>query len=317
MKKRFLIVAATAAVMLYAGTAAFAAELARMNFATGGTTGIYYTLGGVIAQKLTEKGVVNITVQSTGASNENLRLVNAGEVPIAFSQNDLAYAAYNGLEPYKSKYENLTAVVATHAEVIHAVARAGAGLTKLEDFKGRKVSLGARGSGNEANCRQIFPYFGLTYDNINPIFLPYGESADQFKDRQIDAFLFTFPYPHPVMMDITTTHEVAYLPIGGKQADDIIAKFPYFFKTEIPAKTYKGQEAAVPTIGVKAMIVANKNAPDALIYTFVKGLFEHLESIQASHSKAAEISLKTALEAMTVPLHPGAAKFYKEKGLIK
>ncbi|MDR2695311.1 MAG: TAXI family TRAP transporter solute-binding subunit [Deltaproteobacteria bacterium] len=317
MKKRFLIVAAAVTMTLFAITAAFAAELPRMNFATGGTTGIYYTLGGVIAQKLKEKGVLDMTVQSTGASNENLRLVNAGEVPIAFSQNDLAYAAYNGLEPYKSKHENLTAVVSTHSEVIHAVARAGIGLSKLEDFKGRKVSLGARGSGNEANCRQIFPFFGLTYDNISPIFLPYGESADQFKDRQIDAFLFTFAYPHPVIMDITTTHQVTYLPIGGKQADDIIAKFPYFIKTAIPANTYKGQDAAVPTLGVKAMLVANKNVPEALVYTFTKGVFDHLESIQAGHSKAAEMSLKTALEGLTVPLHPGAVKYYKEKGLIK
>jgi TRAP transporter TAXI family solute receptor len=317
MKRRSAILSAAVCVTLLAFTAGFAAEAPRINFATGGTSGIYYTLGGVIAQKLKEKNVAEITVQSTGASNENLRLVEAGEVPLAFSQNDLAYAAYNGLEPYKSKYANLTAVVATHSEVIHAVGRKEAGMAKLEDFKGRKISLGARGSGNEANCRQIFPFFGLTYENIKPIFLPYGESIDQFKDRQIDGFLFTFPYPHPVMLDLTTTHEVGYLPIAGKQADDIIAKFPYFFKTEIPAKTYKGQDAAVPTIGVKAMIIANKDAPEDVVYRITKGLFENLEGIRSGHSKAAEISLKTALDAVTLPLHPGAAKYYREKGLIK
>ena len=270
MKRHFLSFTTASVITLCAFAAGGAAEVPRINFATGGTTGIYYTLGGVIAQKLTEKGIINVTVQSTGASNENLRLVNSGEVPVAFSQNDLAYAAYNGLEPYKSKHENLTAVVATHSELIHAVARTGSGITKMEDFKGHKISLGARGSGNEANCRQIFPYFGLTYSNITPIFLPYGESVDQFKDRQIDGFLFTFPYPHPIMLDITTTHDVTYLPIAGKQADDILTKFPYFFKTEIPAKTYKGQDAAVPTIGVKAMIIADKNASEDVIYAFTK-----------------------------------------------
>ena len=316
--KRLTILALSFALVAMAATSASAA-MKRINFGTGGTTGIYYTLGGVIAQVLNEKGVMEITVQSTGASNENLRLVQQGEVPIAFSQNDLAYAAYNGLAPYKEKYTNITAIAATHSELIHAVAREGAGITKIEDFKGKKISLGARGSGNEANCRQIFPFFGLdaAYKDIKPIFLPYGESVDQFKDRQIDAFLFTFPFPHPIMMDIVTTHNVVYLPIEGKQADDIIAQYPYFFKADIPAGTYKGQEKAVPTIGVKAMIIANKDASEDDIYAITKGLFEHLEDIRKGHSKAQEISLETALEAMTIPLHPGAERYYREKGLIK
>jgi TRAP transporter TAXI family solute receptor len=320
MRRQLLIFAATVVATLFAFTTAFAANMPRFNLGTGGATGIYFSLGGVIAQKLRERGVLDITVQSTGASNENVRLVNANEVPFAFSQNDVAYSAYNGIEPYKSKFENLTAVVAMHAEVMHTIARAGIGVTKLEDLKGRKMSLGARGSGNELNCRQIFPFFGLssTYENLNPVFLPYGESADQFKDRQIDGFLFTFGFPHPVIMDITTSHDVTYLPIAGKQADDIIAKFPYYVKTDIPAKTYNRQEAAVPTLGVKAMIIAHKNTPADLVYTFVKGFFENLEAIQASHSQAKQVSLQTALEGIAVvPLHPGAAKYYKEKGLIK
>jgi len=318
MKRQILIVAAAALMTLYAFTA-LAAAPPRINFATGGTTGIYFSLGGVIAQKLREKGVVDITVQSTGASNENVRLVDANEVPFGFTQTDIAYGAFNGIEPYKRKHENLTAVVITHGEIIHAIARAGIGVTKLEDLKGRKMSLGARGSGNEMNCRQIFPFFGLssTYEDLRPVFLPYGESADQFKDRQIDAFLFTFGMPHPVIMDITTTHDVTYLPIAGKQADDIVAKFPYFVKTVIPAKTYNRQEADVPTLGMKAMIIAHKDTPADLVYTFLKGFFDNLEGIQASHSQAKETSLQKAMEGMTVPLHPGAAKYYKEKGLIK
>jgi TRAP transporter TAXI family solute receptor len=315
MRKYSAIFALSAIFTLLTFAAVLAAEKPRINFATGGTTGIYYQLGGVIAQKLREKDIAEITVQSTGASNENLRLVNSGEVPIAFCQNDLAYAAFRGIEPYKNKYENLRAIAVTHSELIHAVGRKEANMKKLEDFKGHKVSLGARGSGNEANCRQIFRYFGLDYNNINPVFLPYGESIDQFKDRQIDGFLFTFPYPHPVMLDLTTVHEVSYLPIEGKQADDIIAEFPYFFKTTIPANTYKGQDAAVPTIGVKAMIIASKDAPDDVIYAITKGLFENLDAIKAAHSKGAEISLKTALEAVTLPVHPGAARYYKENGI--
>ena len=316
MKRQFLIVTAAALMMLYAFTA-FAAAPPRINFESGGATGIYFSLGGVIAQQLREKGVVDITIQSTGASGENVRLVDANEVPFGFTQTDVAYAAFNGIEPQKRKHENLTAVVITHGEIMHAMARAGIGVTKLEDLKGRKMSPGARGSGNEFNCRQIFPFFGLSYENLSPVFLPYGESADQFKDRQIDGFLFTFGFPHPIIMDITTSHEVTYLPIAGKQADDIIAKFPYFVKTIIPANTYRGQSADVPTLGVKAMIIAHKDTPAELVYTFLKGFFENLEGIQANHSQGKETSLQKAMEGMTVPLHPGAEKFYKEKGLIK
>lgn len=316
--KRLITLALGLTLIAFSTTTASAA-MKRMNFGTGGTTGIYYTLGGVIAQKLTEKGVMEITVQSTGASNENLRLVEQNEVPLAFTQNDLAYAAFNGLAPYKSKYGNIMAIAATHSELIHAVAREGSGVNRIEDFKGRKISVGARGSGNEANCRQIFPFFGLdpSYKDINAIFLPYGESVDQFKDRMIDGFLFTFPFPHPIMMDITTTHKVVYLPIEGRQADDIIAKFPYFFKAEIPANTYKDQEKPVPTIGVKAMLITNKDASVDDVYAVTKGLFENLDDIRKGHSKAAEISLDTALEAVTIPLHPGAEKYYREMGLLK
>ncbi len=314
--KRMITSVLALCALAFAQTAG-AADIPRLNLATAGTTGIYYALGGTIAQVLKEKGVAEITVQATGGAGENLRLIQSREVQIAFTQNDLAYAAFNAIEPYKTKFTNLRAIGCTHQEVLHVVVRKGTNIKDIKDFKGQKISLGARGSGNEANCRQIFPFYGLSYSNIEPIFLPYGESADMFKDRQIDGFIFTFPYPHPIMLDITTNQEVDYLPITGKVADDIIAKFPYYFKTVIPAGTYKGQTQDVHTLGVKAMLMTHDQMPADTIYRVTKGIFENLPAIAAGHNKGKEISLGKALESCTLPLHPGAEKYYKEKGIIK
>ena len=193
----------------------------------------------------------------------------------------------------------MRAIARLYPEYLHVVASKDSGVTKLEDFKGKKVSVGARGSGNEVNCRQIFGFYGLDYKNVEPIFLPYGETADQFKDRQLDGFVFTIGTPNPAM------------------ADEIVAKFPYLVKDAIPAKTYKGQENAVPTLSVQAILVANKNMPDDVAYALTKTLFENLGDVAKAHNKGAEISLQHAADGVTIPFHPGAAKYLKEKGALK
>lgn len=316
MKRIIWLALSTLLITALSASLALAAP-PRLTLASAGTTGIYYSLGGVIAQALKEKGVADITVQATGGASENLRLITKKEVQIAFTQNDLAYAAFNGLEPFPQKLDKYRAICSTHGEQVHAVASAESKMKKLNDFVGHKISLGPRGGGNEANCRQIFPFYGVTYQNISPVFLPYGESADMFKDRQIDGFMFTFPYPHPVMLDITTTQDVQFLPIEGDIADQITAKFPYLFKTTIPANTYRGQTEAVNTLGVKAMLVVQEDMPDDVVYAITKGIFENLPTIAANHNTGKEMSLDKALEAVTVPLHPGAERYFKEKGLIK
>ena len=162
---------------------------------------------GAIAQVITNKsgGAISVTAQATGASGENMRLVQAGDVDFAMVQNDVADSAFNGLAPFRSKLDNVRVIGRLYPEYLHVVASKDSGVKALEDFKGKKVSVGARGSGNEVNCRQIFGFYGLDYKNIEPIFLPYGETADQFKDRQVDGFVFTIGTPNPAIQDITTS----------------------------------------------------------------------------------------------------------------
>ncbi|MBQ9451898.1 MAG: TAXI family TRAP transporter solute-binding subunit [Desulfovibrio sp.] len=316
--KKILSLILTGALMLAASTA-MAADAKRMTFATGGTSGVYFPLGGAIAQVVSAKsnGVLSLTAQATGASGENMRLVQAGDVDIAIVQNDVADAAYKGNAPFREALTNVRAIARLYPEYLHVVASKDSGVKKMEDFKGKKVSVGARGSGNEVNCRQIFGAFGLDYKNVEPIFLPYGETADQFKDRQLDGFVFTIGTPNPAIQDITTAQEVVFVPLQGDTVKEVVQKFPYLVNDAIPAGTYKGQTAAVPTLSVQAILVVNKDTPDDIVYTLTKTLFEHLPDVAKAHNKASEISLAHATDGVTIPFHPGAEKYLREKGVLK
>lgn len=314
-----VVVLALSAMMVLAVSVAFAADAKRLTMATGGTSGVYFPLGGAISQVLSSKsnGALSVTAQATGASGENMRLTQAHEVDLAIVQNDVAHAAYNGMAPFKSKLGDVRAIARLYPEYVHVVASKNSGVKSLEDFKGKKISVGARGSGNEVNCRQMFEFYGLDYKNLNPIFLPYGETADQFKDRAIDGFVFTIGTPNPAIQDITTAQEVVFIPLDGAKSDAVVAKYPYLVKDAIPAKTYKGQDAPVPTLSVQAILVVNKNMPDDLAYLITKTLFDNIGDVAKAHNKGAEITLKQATNGITIPFHPGANRYLKEKGVIK
>lgn len=315
--KKFCCLILAGALLLAASTAALA-DAKRLTFATGGTSGVYFPLGGAIAQVISAKsgGALSITAQATGASGENMRLIQAGDVNMAIVQNDVADAAFKGTAPFREALTNVRAVARLYPEYLHVVASRESGVKSLSDFKGKKVSVGARGSGNEVNCRQIFGAFGLDYKNVQPIFLPYGETADQFKDRQLDGFVFTIGTPNPAIQDITTAQAVTFVPLQGEIVDKVVAQFPFMVKDAIPAGTYKGQEQAVPTLSVQAILVVSKDMPDDVAYALTKTLFENLPDVAKAHNKAAEISLAHACDGVTIPFHPGAAKYLKEKGAL-
>lgn len=303
-------------LLVCAGGLATAGE--RLTMGTGGTAGVYYPLGGAIAQTITNKNPgIEVSAQSTGATGENLRLTEAHDIDLAIVQNDLTHAAFNGEAPFTSKLQNLRAIGRLYPEYLHVVATVDSGIKHMADFKGKKVSVGARGSGNEANCRQIFEFYGLNYDNLTPIFLPYGETADMFKDRQIDAFVFTIGTPNPAIQDITTMQSIQFVPVDGKERDAVVAKFPYFAKDQIPANSYKGQTEPTETLSVQAMLIVNKDLSDDTVYAITKTIFENIPELAKAHNKAAEFDAAKALNGVTIPLHPGAERYFKEKGIVK
>ena len=316
MKQLFSLV--LAGIFLLVAVAA-SAKAQRLTMATGGTSGVYFPLGGAICQVLTSKsnGAFVVTAQATGASGENMRLVEAGDVDIAIVQNDVADSAFNGKAPFRSKLSRVRAVARLYPEYLHVVAARESGITRLEDFRGRKISVGARGSGNELNCRQMFEFYGLDYTNVEPIFLPYGETADQFRDRALDGFVFTIGTPNPAIQAITTAQDVLFVPMDGPRADAIVARFPYFVKDAIPAGTYKGQDKAVPTLSVQAVLVVREDLPEDIVYTLTRTLFENLADVARAHSKGSEILLDRATDGVTIPFHAGAVRYLKEKGALR
>ncbi|MBQ7456949.1 MAG: TAXI family TRAP transporter solute-binding subunit [Desulfovibrio sp.] len=309
--KSFVYLCTTLLLLL---TASLACAEKRLTFATGGTAGVYFPLGEAIAQGISanSNGFFTITVQVTGASGENLRLIENGDVDMAIVQNDMANAAFHGTPPFREKLTNARAIARLYPEFLHVVANKNSGIRTLNDFKGKRISVGARGSGNELNCRQIFSHFGLTYKNITPIFRPYGETAVQFKNNQLDGFIFTIGIPNPAIIDITSDQEVTFVPLTGSVIDEVVEKFPYLVKDTIPANTYTGQKEPIHTLSVEAILVVNKDMTEENAYKLTKLLFEHLPTIAKAHEKAKEISLKHAKDGITIPFHPGALKYLNE-----
>ncbi|WP_286951513.1 MULTISPECIES: TAXI family TRAP transporter solute-binding subunit [Aminobacterium] len=303
-------------IMMFAGGAS--ARTLQWTLATGGTAGTYYPLGGAIAQILSNHvPEVNITAQSTGASVENMNLITAGDVDLALVQNDIAHYAYTGTEFFKGKIQNVRAIARLYPETIHVVVPADSELVTIRDFKGKDVSVGAPGSGNEANARQIFGAYGLEYKDFTPHFLSYAETADHFKDRMLDAFIYTTGAPNSSIQDICTLHKIKFIPIYGKMREALMAEYPFFAVELMPANTYSGQVEPVETVAVQAILIAGENLPEEEVYLITKALFENLDEVGESHHKGKSITLEKALDGITIPLHPGAERYYKEVGLIK
>lgn len=319
MKKSRII--ALSLMSVFAASAAFAASQFIMG--TGGTSGTYYPLGGALSQVITDNsdGKVACVAQATGASVENLNLVNAGDMDLAIVQNDTADYAKKGTMFFKAPLENVTVICRLYPEHIQVAVNPDSGITGLEGFKGKRISVGAPGSGNEANARQILGEIGLydgsKYVDLEPHHLSYAEATSHFKDRQIDGFMFTTAAPNAGIMEIVTSQPLQFVEIKGDFRDKVIADYPFFAKAVIPAGAYSTLDKDVETIAVQACLIARRDMSEDEAYAVTKAIFENLEAIGNAHAKGKDIALETALDGMTLDVHPGALKYYKEVGLIK
>ncbi len=319
MKKLSRILSVCTIFTLVFLSAAWAAPQ-QLTLGTGGTAGTYYPFGGAMSQIISDNsdGMVNITAQSTGASIENINLLAAGDVDLIIVQNDLSDYAVNGTEFFKDrKIENITAIARLYPETIHLVVSKESGITTLEGFKGKNVSVGAPGSGNEANARQIFDVYGFGYDDFKPHFISYAETTDHFKDRLVDAFIYTTGTPNPSIQDISTLQDIVFVPIDGEKREELLKKYPFFAKDILPANSYRGLDKPVETVAVQAILAARKGLSEDVVYAITKALFENLEALGNSHHKGKTVSIEKALDGISVPVHPGAVKYYKEKGIMK
>ena len=293
---------------------AVSAQQRFVTIATGGVAGTYFPLGGALAE-IWNKNIpkMNANATATPASAANVAMLKNGEVDVIFVQNDHAYDALHDLEPFAGKgMKDLRAIVNLYEEVIQLVALADSGIKSVADLRGKRVSVGAAGSGVELNARQILQAAGLTYTDIEVRYLSFAESASNLKDGNIDAAFNTAGMPTAAIQDLAVSKKISIVPVDGAVAKSLIEKYPFYTATKIPAGTYMGQAANVTSVSVKALLAVSAKMDADLVYQLLKTMFANTERLAASHKRGGDVKLSTATEGISIPLHAGAEKFYKE-----
>jgi TRAP transporter TAXI family solute receptor len=306
---------AAAVALGLAPVAASASEF--INILTGGTSGVYYPMGVALSQIYGEQiPEARVQVQATKASVENLNLLQDGKGELAFSLGDSVKLAWDGDAEvgFAQPLDKLRGVAAIYPNYIQIVATVDSGITDLEGLKGNALSVGAPKSGTELNARAIFAAAGMSYDDLGKTeYLPFAESVELMKNRQLDATLQSAGLGVASIKDLAASVPISMVAVPPEIIGSLGA--PYVTAT-IPGGTYEGQESDVPTAAVINFLVTHEGVSDETVYQMTKLLFENLPALEAAHVAAKAISLDNALTGMPIPLHPGAERFYKEKGLM-
>ena len=316
MKK---IVKAAALVICTAFVLAGCSKNAKKDYilATGGTGGTYYPFGGAIANIWNTKiENMNVTAQATGASAENLRLINKGEAEYAIVQNDVMDYAYNGKDLFAGeKLENIMTIGTLYPEVVQIAVSKDSGIKSVADFRGKRISVGDAGSGVEFNAKQILEGYGLTFDDIKKSNLSFKESAEGIQNGTLDGCFVTAGVPNAALQELAFSAGLVLVPVDSAAAEKICKKYNYYTVTSIPGGTYKGTDSDTAALAIKATLAVNAKLDEEIVYQMTKALFENLDSLAAAHAKGKEVSAKAAVTGVSVPFHPGAKKYFTEIGL--
>lgn len=289
-----------------------------VNILTGGTSGVYYPIGVALSKVYSDKVKgVRPSVQATKASVENLNLLQAGRGEIALVLGDSLKAAWAGDSEagFKGKLDRVRGIAAYYPNYVQIVALSSSGIKTLSDLKGKRLSVGAPRSGTELNARAVFAAAGMSYKDLAKTeYLPFGESVELMKNRQLDATLQSAGLGVASIRDLANSVDINVVEVPAS----LIAKIgPPFIPATIPANTYKGQTEAAQTAAIINFLVTRSTLSDDIVYELTKSMWENLDELTAAHSAARMIKFETALVGMPVPLHPGAERYYKKKGLMK
>ncbi|MDR3265251.1 MAG: TAXI family TRAP transporter solute-binding subunit [Synergistaceae bacterium] len=313
--KKTLVVLLTV-VLLGAGPVAGAEAKTFLSIATGGVAGVYYPLGGGLAQVLSNHlSDVEVTAEASNASAANINLIAEHEVTLALIQNDVAFKAVKGDKPFKAPVANLRIIASLYPEHVQCITTKASGIKTVDDLKGKRVSVGAPGSGVADSISAIFPIAGIKYSDMNTDFLDFANTASRIQDDQLDAGFVLAGFPTAAVMALAAQKEIDLVAFSDELLDNLVAKYPYFTKDVIPAGTYTGVTHDTPTPAVMAVLACDSQLPEDLVYNITKTIFENLEELKPVHDKAKLISLDRALYGASITIHSGAAKYYTEKGL--
>lgn len=289
-----------------------------ITIATGGTSGVYYPIGGAISNLIDSELGFDTSVQATGASVENVNLLDTNRAELAITMADTVLQAYEGSGAFEGEApkEDLRGLAALYPNFVQIVTTEASGINSVEDLRGKRVGVGAPNSGVELNARLILEAHGMSYDDIREDYLSYSEAVDQIKNGMIDAAFVTSGIPNATVIDLSTTHSAKIIPIEGAAIEYLAENYPFFSANVIPAGTYDNGQGDVPTASITNLLLINNSLSDDVVYDITKTIFENLDAIHASHNAARNISLDTIDVGMPIPFHPGAERYFKEVGAL-
>lgn len=293
-----------------------AASKKRLSFGTGGTAGVWFPLGAGMADILNRKceGVI-VTAEVTSGSVENTRLVGEGTIPMGFANDDAAYFAYHGTGIFNKKLD-VYSMFRVYPSCMQVVVLESSGIKSIKDLKGKRVCVGSPASSAELMGWNILDAYGIKKSDIRPAVLSFAESADALKDGNIDATFIMTGAPNSAVMDIMASKQAKVLPIDQNIIEKLTKDYGYYSSWVIPAGTYKGQDAPVATIGLMTTLIANSKLDEETAYNITKTIFENLDEVRKIHSVMAGYTAEEAVK-VPIPMHPGAKRYFKEKGLVK
>ncbi|MEM4831620.1 MAG: TAXI family TRAP transporter solute-binding subunit [Sulfolobales archaeon] len=318
-----IVIGGVVIVLLVVGIAAYMlwkpeAKPYTLNIWTGGTGGVYYPLGVKLAEMLNKYAgnVVLASVSTSGASVANMRALGAGDAQLVFVQNDIAYYAYRGIYMFEgSRVEVVRGVAVLYPEVVQIVVRADSGIKSIYDLAGKRVAIGAVGSGTAVEAELILRAAGV-WDKIAVQHLDFTAAADSLKLGLVDAAFVVAGIPTSAVLSLAATVPVNLVEVPDEVLDTLIKQgYRFFTRYTVPAGTYTGMTSDVRTLAVMAMLAVRADVPDDVVYHVLKVMFEHIDELREAHARAKDIDLRKALEGMPIPLHPGAIRFYQEKGI--
>ena len=287
-----------------------------MTMGTGGTAGTYYGYGGILGNQIKSSSGVTVNVVSTDGSRANILGIDQGNYQLGTVQSDVMAYAWEGsrLFEQEGKLDSFRVIGGLYAEAVQLVTM-DPSIKTVADLAGKKVSIGAAGSGVYFNAMDILAAAGLTEKDIIPQNQSFAESADALKDGKIDAAFIVAGAPTPAIQELFTSAKGSLVPIDGDVADKLLKDSPYYTTYKIPANTYDGQAEEITTVTVKATLIVSASASEDDVYNVTKAIFDNADAITAAHAKGAELSIENATDGMTVPFHKGAAKYFEEKGV--
>lgn len=298
------------------------AKIMNINIATATTGGVYYPLGNAMAQLFNQKiPGIKASAGATAGTPQNILLMQKKEAEVAFAQNGVAYYAYNGVEMFKDKPTKfLRGITNLYPNVMHIVVSANSNITSVKQFEGKKFVVGAIGSATEINSKEILSLYGLDYKdkkNVKGEYLGYSEAAEALKDGRVDGILIAGGLPTSAVLDAASSMKIRILSLEPDMIAKLKQTMPWYYEVTIPKGTYIGQTEEAKTVAVANLLICRDDLSNDLVYNMTKALHDNQKELVAAHSAAKDMKLEDALKGMTVPMHPGAEKYYKEKGIMK